>query len=346
MASGPVLVVGAGAIGGVIAAALTEHGRPVQVLDANPAHVARMRYPGLVTDRLGTVTTTQIDAVSDADDLGGRFGTAVVTVKAPQLDAALGPLADRGLVDTYLSLGNGLVQERIGAIVGADRLLSGVVEWGATNLGAGHVAQTTTGPFVIGEPDGTSSDRLAGVAELLADVSEVRTTPDIRGQVWSKLLVNSAMSGLGAVTGLLYGQIAADPLGRRVLYRLWREGWDVGAAQRLRLDTVLGVHPDDLAVRPGHSVDAADKALATAMAVASATKASMLQDLERGIPTEVDVINGGVVATGRRLGLPTPGNARVVDIVHECEQGTRRPAIANLSCFTDLLPDQGDHSGQ
>ena len=338
MADGQVLVVGAGAIGGVIAAALTTHGRPVQVLDADPAHVAHLRHPGLVTDRLGTVTTTRIDAVTDVDDLGGRFTTAIITVKAPRLAAALGPLAGRDLVDTYLSLGNGLVQDRIGAVVGADRLVTGVVEWGATNLGAGHVAQTTTGPFVIGEPDGTTSARLTGIAELLTDVADVRTTPDIRGQVWSKLLVNSAMSGLGAVTGLRYGQIAADPLGRRALYGLWREGWDVGVAQHLRLDTVLGVHPDELAVRPGHPVEAADRALDAAMAVAAATKASMSQDLERGIPTEVDVINGGVVTTGRRLGLPTPLNARVVDIVHECERGSRRPDVANLACLTDLLP--------
>ncbi|HEX5116935.1 MAG TPA: ketopantoate reductase family protein [Pseudonocardiaceae bacterium] len=335
MTSGSVLVVGAGAIGGVIAAALTDHGHSVQVLDANAEHVARLRHPGLVTDRLGTVTTTPIDAVTDADDLGGRFATAVVTVKAPQLAAALGPLAGRGLVDTYLCLGNGLVQDRVGGIVGAGRLLAGVVEWGATNHGAGHVAQTTTGPFVIGEPDGTTSDRLAAVAELLGDVSDVRTTADIRGQIWSKLLVNSAMSGLGAVTGLRYGQIADHPQGRRALYGLWREGWDIGAAQGLRLDTVLGIHPDDLAVRPGHLVEAADRALAIAMAVASATKASMLQDLERGIPTEVDVINGGVVATGATLGLPTPLNSRVVDIIHECERGARRPGIANLA---DLLP--------
>lgn len=225
MTSGSVLVVGAGAIGGVIAAALTDHGHPVQVLDANAEHVARLRHPGLVTDRLGTITTTPIDAVTDADDLGGRFATAVVTVKAPQLAAALAPLAERGLVDTYLSLGNGLVQDRVGGIVGADRLLAGVVEWGATNHGAGHVAQTTTGPFVIGEPDGTTSDRLHAVGELLGDVSDVRTTADIRGQIWSKLLVNSAMSGLGAVTGLRYGQLADHPHGRRALYGLWREGW-------------------------------------------------------------------------------------------------------------------------
>jgi 2-dehydropantoate 2-reductase len=335
MTSGSVLVVGAGAIGGVIAAALTAHGHPVQVLDANAAHVARLRHPGLVTDRMGTVTTTPIDAVTHADDLGGRFTVAIVTVKSPQLAAALGPLAERGPVDTYLCLGNGLVQDRVGAIVGADRLLAGVVEWGATNHGAGHVAQTTTGPFVIGEPDGTSSARLAAVAELLADVSDVRTTPDIRGQIWSKLLVNSAMSGLGAVTGLRYGQIADHPHGRRALYGLWREGWDIGVAQDLRLDTVLGIHPDDLAVRPGHPTRAADRALATAMTVAAATKASMLQDLERGIPTEVDVINGGVVATADRLGRSAPLNARVVDIIHECERGGRRPGIANLA---DLLP--------
>jgi 2-dehydropantoate 2-reductase len=77
-----------------------------------------------------------------------------VTLKAPHLEAALEPLAEGGLAETYVSLCNGLVQERIAGIVGAENLVWGTVEWGSTNLGPGRLAQTTRAPFVIGEPDG------------------------------------------------------------------------------------------------------------------------------------------------------------------------------------------------
>lgn len=332
-----VLVVGAGAIGGVTAAKLTEAGHDVAVLDANSEHVARMRAPGLRLDELGTRRTVPLAAVTDASELPGRFPFALVTPKAPYLQAALGPIVDSRLVDTYVALGNGLVQERIGDLVGADRLIAGTVEWGATNHGPGHVAKTTVSPFVVGELDGVPRERTRMLADVLQVVAEVRVTENVRGQVWSKLLVNSTFSGLGAVTGLLYGDIAADPAGRRVSYALWTEGFTVARAAGITLDEVLGVHPDELVVRDSTELPRAGRALDVVMGRAAATKASMLQDLERNVPTEVDVINGGVVSQGARLGVCTPLNERVVEIVHGCEQGTYQPDPAHLAELERLI---------
>jgi 2-dehydropantoate 2-reductase len=226
---------------------------------------------------------------------------------------------------TFVSLGNGLVQERIAGIVGEGRLIWGTVEWGSTNLGPGRLAQTTRGPFIIGEPDGSARDRTRLLADALGAVDEARVTENIRGQVWSKLLVNSAFSGLGAVSGLLYKEIVADPEGREVALALWREGYDVGMAQDLQLEAVLGVPAESLVVRGPEDNERADEALEVAMKQAGATKASMLQDLERGVKTEVDVINGGVVEKGKEHGIETPLNSRVVELVHALERGERRP---------------------
>ena len=325
MIEASVLVIGAGAIGGATAAKMTGRVRRVSVLDANEEHVERMREPGLLLDDLGEERRVRLDAHADPSDLEGPFDFALVTLKAPHLEEALAPLVERGLAGTFVSLGNGLVQDRISAVVGDENLVVGTVEWGATNLGAGHLAQTTRAPFVIGEPDGETEDRTRLLADALETVADVRITENISGQVWSKLLVNSAFSGLGAVSGLLYREVIADPTGREAALAVWREGYDVGMAQGITLDEVLGVPAESLVVRGPEDEQRADEALEVAMGYAGATKASMLQDLEKGAKTEVDVINGGVVERGREYGVETPINERVVELMHEMERGEQRP---------------------
>ena len=324
MIEASVLVIGAGAIGGATAAKMTGKVRRVSVFDANEEHVERMRGPGLLLDDLGEERRVRLDAHADPSDLEGPFDFALVTLKAPHLDA-LAPLVEHGLARTFVSLGNGLVQDRISAIVGNENLVVGTVEWGATNLGPGHLAQTTRAPFVVGEPDGATKQRTRLLAEALGTVTDVRITENISGQVWSKLLVNSAFSGLGAISGLLYREVIADPAGKEAALAVWREGYDVGVAQGITLDKVLGVPAEDLVVRGPEDRSRADEALEVAMGYAGATKASMLQDLEKGAKTEVDVINGGVVERGREYGVETPMNERVVELMHAMERGERRP---------------------
>ena len=320
-----VLVVGAGAIGGVTAAKMAGGVRRVAVLDANTEHVERMRDPGLDLDVVGENRRVALEAYAGPAELDGPFDFALVTLKAPHLEEALNPLVEGGLAGTYVSLCNGLVQERIAGIVGEGNLIWGTVEWGSTNLGPGRLAQTTRAPFVIGEPDGTTQDRTRRLAEVLGTVEDVRLTENIRGQVWSKLLVNSALSGLGAVSGLLYREVMDDPEGREVALALWREGFEVGMAQRLTLEKVLGVEAEALVLRGPEDRGRVEEAIEVAMGYAGATKASMLQDLERGLKTEVDVINGAVVDRGREYGVETPVNRRVVKLMHAMERGERRP---------------------
>ena len=328
-----VLVVGAGAIGGVTAAKMTGEVDRVVVLDANEEHVERMSGEGLLVDDLGEERRVRLEAHADPTGLEGPFDFALITLKAPHLESALGSLLDLGLANTFVSLGNGLVQERVAGIVGEERLIWGTVEWGATNLGPGHLARTTRGPFIIGEPDGSVRDRTRQLAGALGVVDEARVTENIRGQVWSKLLVNSAFSGLGAISGLLYREVLEDSDGREAALAVWREGYDVGMAQNLELDDVLGVPAESLVVRGPADRQRAEEALGVAMEQAGATKASMLQDLERGLKTEVDVINGAVVRKGREHGVETPLNARVVELMHAMERGERGPG---RDVFEDL----------
>ena len=142
--------------------------------------------------------------------------------------------------------------------------------------------------------------------------------------IWAKLLVNSVFSGLGAVAGETYAEVVARPEGKRAALRMWREGYEVGRAQGLKPGKVLGVEASALA-------EGDEAALATAMEGHGATYASMLQDLERGVPTEVDVIVGAVVDRGQEYDVPTPLHARVVELIHAAERGERTPSADALA---------------
>jgi 2-dehydropantoate 2-reductase len=325
MSGTSILVVGGGAIGGITAAKLAQGdvGRVV-VLDTNEEHVARLRDPGLIIEEEGGESTVPLEAVVSADELDGDFDFALIAVKSPFHRAALEPLAATGKVESFVSLGNGLIQDRMAEIVGADRLLSCIVEWGGDNLGPGRVARDTTAPMVVGELDGSERDRTRLLARCLESGFEVRLTRNLRGQIWSKLLVNSAFTGLSAVSGLRYGGVAEHPDGRTAVYEIWAEGVAVAEAEGLTLEAVLDVEPSEL-------VDRDDAALARMMAIAGNTKPSMLQDLEQGRATEVDVVNGGVAQRGRAHGIATPFNDRVVELVHAMERGERSPASEELT---------------
>jgi len=307
---------------------MQERVRHVVVLDSNREHVARLREPGLELDRLGELRVVRIDARASADELDGHFDFGLITLKAPALDVVLPALKARQFVDTYVALGNGLVQDRIAAIVGREQLIVGTVEMGATNLGPGRLRQTTDNPFVIGELDGAPTTRTRQLERILEPVAGVHVTDNIAGQLWSKLLVNTTLSGLGVVGGCTYGEVAADPNGRQAIFSLWSEGHAIGLAQGLSLEPVLGIEAAALA-----SADPVvrEQALETVVATAGATRASMLQDVERGLETEVDVINGAIVSRAAQLGARAPCNAAVVALVHRYERGEAAPSPSHFS---------------
>jgi len=222
-------------------------------------------------------------------------------------------------------MGNGLVHERVCRLLGDERVIAGTVELGATNVGPGRLRQTTRNPYVIGELDGTRSGRVDRLAELLATTgSGVHVTTNMRGQIWSKLLVNSTFSALGAVSGGLYRDVASTNDGRRAILAVWSEGHAIGMAQGLELERVLGIEPSELAVGSHAAID-------VVIEHAGETEASMLQDLRRGLPTEVAVINGGVVERARTLGIDAPRNARIVDLVEGFGRGEGAPSPRHLA---------------
>jgi 2-dehydropantoate 2-reductase len=311
-----ILVVGGGAIGGITAAGLEAE---VVVLDANEAHVARLNDPGLV---INDAPPRPVKAVSAIDQLEGEFDFALLAVKAPLHHVAIPPLAQRGGIEAFVTLGNGLIQDRIEAMVGQGNLLACLVEWGGTNAGPGRLIRDSEGGYVVGELDHTVSDRARALVEALKPLGRSRVTDNVRGMIWTKLLINSTFTGMSAISGLRYG--AAAEHAPETVFALWREGVQVGDAQGLDLETHHEIVP--------HEMDAV--MLAEYMRTAANVKPSMLQDLEAGRETEVEVVNGGVAGKGRELGVRTPHNDKVVELVHAIERGELEPDPENLRSVT------------
>lgn len=323
------LVVGAGAIGGITAARLTLSGVAVTVLDADEEHVARIRDPGLLIETPELVETVRMEAYSSPEKLPRRYDAALLAVKATALGPVVTALLEQPRIDALVSVGNGLIHDELTVLSRGVPVVQGIVEWGATYRGPGHLQQTTSGPFVLGGRDSTSRGHSEEVAEVLRSAWDVTITDDIEAHIWAKLLLNSTFSGLGTVLGDTYEAVLADSRGRALALATWREGLRVTQQLGLALPTVAGIDPEELGVDTG--AERVTSALDALNAQVGATRASMLQDLERGRPTEVHWINGGVRRAAERLKLPAALNGAIERSILRMEAVTEEPGIAALS---------------
>ncbi len=236
------------------------------------------------------------------DDTLGPADVVLVLVKSPQTAAVAGAAAQALAADGLLvTLQNGLGnRETLEAAVRADRpraaVTIGVATLGATLVGPGRV-RAFPGQVTLGSAPPVA-ERVQAFAALLRHAGvATEVSPDIERLVWRKLAVNCAINPLSVLLGVPNGALAASPLGRDTLAGAAREVAAVAAARGLD----LGVDPAELAL---------DVARRTADNLSS-----MLQDVARGAPTEIDALCGAVVREGRRLGVPTPLNASLLQQV-------------------------------
>ena len=297
-----VAVLGCGAIGSLYAAHLaTVPDVQVWAVDPWAEHIAAISARGLrVSGHADFVAP--VHALTDAAALPScQF--AVVATKAPHTMQAM-QSAQQALRDAaVVSVQNGIGNEEVIAHV-VPRVIRGSI------VTAGHVTEPGVvcydapgdswfGPF---EPSPASDDQIALLARLLTD-GGLRTfaVPDARGPQWTKVIFNAATSPLAALTGLSVGQVCTHPELRQQVDRLITEALAVCDASGIELTRA-----------PADSV-------LEAIEEAFWHKPSMLQDVEARRLTEVDVLNGGIAAEGRRVGVPTPGHDAMLALMHGLE---------------------------
>ena len=185
---------------------------------------------------------------------------------------------------------------------------------------------------------GGKVNRLDDVRSLMECMGTVVVEDNFMGARWSKLLINSAFSGLSTVTGGTFGEVAKAKPSRRVAQRIIKECIDVAKAAGIVIEPVQGHKIDKLFDYRGPLKKAVSFALIpVAMKKHAGLVASMLQDLRAGKKCEIGYINGSVCAFGRKYGVPTPFNERTVAIVREIEDGKRTFSFDNIRAYDDLF---------
>ncbi|WP_413316387.1 2-dehydropantoate 2-reductase [Agrococcus sp. 1P02AA] len=307
-----IAVIGAGAIGGTIAARLDAAGHDVTVT-ARGDNLAAIRDRGLrIKGGFGahTAAVTALEALAEPPDV------AILAVKATGAVAALE--ANRNALEgiPLLVVQNGLGGERAAArLLGHERVAGGLSLMAANSLEPGIVTVTATGDTIVGGAEG------ARFAALLRDALPTSETPSIEGAQWTKLLINM-VNAIPAIIGHSVQDVIGDPGLRRVLLASMRETARTGLAAGVRFQPLQGLTP--LLVRV---VAFAPRRIAQQVPLRIRERlgdvpnmGSTQQSIRRGQPTEVDAINGAVVAEAARLGRPAPINAALVELVHEVER--------------------------
>ncbi len=316
------LIVGIGALGGIIGARLLARGISVGLAARDVSSAAALRAAGLhVTGIGGEIAAHAPDVRAIADWPRASFDLIVLATKADDA-LAIAPrcvelLASGG---TLLPIQNGAVAQVLA------RKHPGVVLGGLSNLGAtmhapGRYEQRNAGHILIGELGGGVSERAAQVASVLGAGIDMRTTPNMSGAIWSKLLLNCTVTTLGAVAGTTMRGYIGHPDGRVLFDRAYDETLSVAKAS--------GVRPERMLVDP---IPPADRGpwIEQILAAYGDLRPSMHQDFERRRPTEIEFINGYVAKLGPELGTPAPLNAAIADVVRAISKGAAEPRLENL----------------
>ena len=336
-----IAVLGAGANGAGIGADLTSAGVDVTLIEQWPAHVDAMRERGLTVHMAEGDLHVQPRTMHlcDVATLKQPFDVVLILMKAYDSRWAA------QLIEPYLSadgllagVQNGMSTQTIADVVGAHRTMGTVIEISATMTVPGEVDRHS-GParswFAVGALPGGPVGREEEVAALLRRSGTVAIADDIQSTKWMKLVSNSTVLVTTAILGLPMLDAVQVPDMRALMLRAGQEALDVGAALGHPVLPIFGLRTEDVA-SPDTVVETLLDTLYAGF-VRPGSTTTVLQDWTKSRHSEVDDLNGHVVAEGARLGVPTPVNAAVVELAHRIERGELPPAPANITLLEGLV---------
>ena len=303
-----VAVLGAGAMGSLFGSQLAEGGLDITLIDIWREHVDAINGGGLRVVGHRGEHRVKVTATTDPASCGAA-DVVLVQCKAASTTAAVRNALDAGLFhddSVAISFQNGLGnEEMIAEVIGAERVLGGVTAQGASIEGPGCIRSYADLPSQIGQMEGGVSERATAIARVFSEHG-LETTPSrhIRHDIWKKLMVNVGVSAMSGITNLTIGAAIAIPWLRRMCYGAVAEAVPVAQA-----DGVPMSHEESREVLD----------LVTGSGGTGGNKSSLCVDILNRRPTEIDVINGAVVARGERYGIETPINATLVALVKGIE---------------------------
>jgi 2-dehydropantoate 2-reductase len=341
MAEKKIAVLGAGANGASIGADLTSAGLNVVLIDQWPEHVQAMRNNGVRIEMPDETLEVPVRAYNlcDVATFTEQFDIVLVLVKAYDTRWAC------GLIEPYLKpdglivgAQNGMTTDTIAAVAGPQRTIGCVIEVSSMMFEPGVVERHSPPSrswFAVGGADSATAGREGEIAELLALSGAVEIVEDIRAAKWMKLVSNCTTLVATAILGLPMLEAAALPGMRELMVSCGQEAFDIGRACGHPTMPIFGLTAEDI-VETDRIVELLLDTLYTGF-VLPHTTTTILHDWMKGRHSEVDDINGLVVAEGVEHGLATPVNAAVVEVAHRIERGEIKPDPANLALLQELV---------
>ncbi len=333
-------IYGAGSLGTVLGAFITKNGGQVDLINRNRAHVDALNEKGAQIK--GTVEMTVPVTAITPDEMTGKYDVIVLLTKQLFNKDVVTMLKDFLTEDgVIVTLQNGIPEPGIAEIIGENHTMGCAVEWGAALVEPGVCELTSDKDslsFHMGKMKGITDEQSKMVKDLLQLMCPVHEEENLLGARWSKLLINATFSGLGTVVGGVFGDVSEDKEGKKIAIRCMKECIDVGHAAGVEFAPVQGKNIVGLfyytnPIKRGFGC----LLLPIAMKKHRDIEPSMLQDLKKGKPCEVDAINGVVCEFGRKHGVKTPINDRIVEIIKKIQAGELKAEKANFKLFNDLL---------
>jgi len=353
-----IAVLGAGAIGGTIGAYLTREGRDVTLIDQWAAHVDKIRNSGLKLTDLEKEFTVKPRALhlSDVSSLREQFDVVFLSVKSydtPWSALLVKPfLKPDGFV---LPAQNALNDEAVAGIVGPGCTVGCVVTISAGVYEPGHVIRTdplTAHAFSVGELSGAVTPRAHEMADMLKAIGPSEVTTNIRGARWAKMVTNCMANALSGIMGPQSSALTPEQQRTAGLVRATIGSEVVRVARKLgtEVEPISGVPSRDFAdATTGSTIRQLEAKLDAATAerrlspeqvkhLGAPGRPSLLQDVMKGRRTEVDYLNGHVVDRGAELGVPTPMNRAILELMRKVEMRQVSPSPDHLKALARHIP--------
>ena len=334
------LIWGAGAIGGTIGAHLARAGHDVTLVDRAQDHVAAMNTAGLrIEGPIAEFTVRVPTFIPDA--LAGEFEHVVLAVKAQDTEAAMRALAKHLSADGYVvSAQNGLNELVIKAIVGDARTMGCFVNFGADYLAPGVIQYAGRGAVVVGEIDGRVTPRVKELHRAFGDFDDrAVVTANIWGYLWGKLAYGAQLFAT-ALTNDSIADALADPRYRHLYVEIAREVMRVAQTRGITPEGFNGFDPQAFA--PDADRAMSERSLDEMVAFnrkSAKTHSGIWRDIAvRKRRTETDAQLGPIVTLGAEAGVPTPLIARLIELMHDVEDGRCAQSHETLDQLKAALP--------
>jgi 2-dehydropantoate 2-reductase len=299
-----IVIVGPGAMGCLFAAFLSKSKEEIWLLDKNKENAARINQLGISLEGASGSWQAKPKATASVEDIG-KADLILICVKSFHTKQAIEQIKPLLQVNTkIMTLQNGVGNiEIISELTGEERVIGGATNEGATLVETGKIRHAGRGETLIGTLDGKVPVEIRSIREIFNKVGlQTRLSRDIKGLIWSKLIINAGINALTAITRLPNGCLTEFEGTKRILRDAVTEATRIAKRKRIKL-----IYDDPLAK------------VETVCEGTAGNISSMLQDVLRNKRTEIDFINGVIVRLGQELGIAVPTNKLLVDLIKTIE---------------------------